>query len=342
MLIGLGATGILLWFLVISGSLSGMFPFLKNPHAFTMVKSDVLLSMVIWGISTASLLTMLSHMGRIRWGGWALIVILFADMLVFGSGQNNARINPSDYFHRSANIVQYLKRNPEIFRVNTRHPQGMIMDRNQGMIDRIFMMEGYTPLALQRAYLPYVSGDVLFDLLNVKYKTLLDEKKQSLALVEHPTGLPRAFFVYAMHITHTADELAGYMQSPAFNHREIAVLEQDPGFTLPALSHAPTAHVLITRYENNCIWLDVETENNGLLILSEIYYPGWKATVDGNETEVFRTDYNLRSFFVPAGHHTVEVKFQPATYVEGGVITLSTLLLCAVGSTVSLIRSRRK
>jgi hypothetical protein len=183
---------------------------------------------------------------------------------------------------------------------------------------------------------------VLFDLLNVKYKTVPDEQKHSLALVEHPTGLPRAFFVYAMHITQTDDELAGYVQSPAFDHREIAVLEKDPGFTLPALPHVPTAHALITRYENNRIWLDVETENNGLLVLSEIYYPGWKAFVDANETEVFRTDYNLRSFFVPAGHHTVEVKFQPATYVEGGMITLSALLLCAVGSAVSLIRSRMK
>jgi uncharacterized membrane protein YfhO len=83
----------------------------------------------------------------------------------------------------------------------------------------------------------------------------------------------------------------------------------------------------------------VETSNDGILMLSEIFYPGWRATVDGVETEIFRANYNLRSVFVATGVHRVEFRFDPPSYRYGGLVTLASLLVCGAGIAVPAIRS---
>jgi hypothetical protein len=200
-------------------------------------------------------------------------------------------------------------------------------------------MEGYTPLALQRTYAP-TPTDKAFDLLNVKYKTVT-EQNRGLNFVPNPTALPRAFMQHRIHIAPSEAELIAYLQSPDFDHRTTAVLEKEPGCAPSVPDSADADSVRITGYENNAIALNVHAAADGLLVLSEIYYPGWKAFVDGKETEVFRTDYHLRSLCVPRGTHRVEVRFAPASFERGGIITLAALLVCIGGGAFSLIRPRK-
>ena len=337
------ASGLVVWIVIVSGSLTDMFPFMKNPRLFAPVKADANLSALVWCVSCAVVFTLISTRSPLRWAGWGLPLLFFIDMLVFGGEQNNSRINPSEYFHQSDPLVQFIKKREtsELFRVNTRHPQGMLMDRNQGMISRIFMMEGYTPLALERVYAPIGSSDKLFDILNVKYKTVFNEQSHSLAIAEHPTAFPRAFFVYGFKVAHGEHELTTLLQNPEFDHRRLAVLEKDPGFTLPDPQQQPAWNTRITDYRNNRIVLEAETAENGLLVVSEIFFPGWRATVDGEETEVFRADYSLRGLFVPAGTHVVELNYAPSSFARGSLITLGALLLCAGGGGISWFRSKK-
>jgi uncharacterized membrane protein YfhO len=58
-----------------------------------------------------------------------------------------------------------------------------------------------------------------------------------------------------------------------------------------------------------------------LAIFSEIYYPGWEATIDGKEIEIVRADYILRALEIPAGNHTIEFTFEPRPYIVGNKIT---------------------
>jgi len=340
LLVLLGA-GMMLWLMIVSGMLAGIFPFLTNTQIAAVIKRDALISIAVWTISGTVLLLLLKA-GRLpRWSALLLPGIFLIDMLLFGGNQSNGKVNPVDYFSRSERLVRFLKQQgeQERFRVNTRNSQGMIMDRNQGMVDRIFMMEGYTPLALQRTYAP-TPTDKAFDLLNVKYKTV-NEQNRGLDFVPNPTALPRAFMLHRFHVALTEEELVAYLQSPDFNHRTTAVLEQEPGFTLSVPDPAAADSVRITGYENNLLTLDVYAAADGLLVLSEIHYPGWKGLVDGKETEVFRTDYHLRALFVPRGTHRVEVRFVPASFERGGIITLAALLVCVGGGAFSLIRSRK-
>jgi uncharacterized membrane protein YfhO len=64
-------------------------------------------------------------------------------------------------------------------------------------------------------------------------------------------------------------------------------------------------------------------ENPGLLVLSDTFYPGWKAYVDGKKATIYPTDLALRSVFLPAGEHTVEFVFSPGSFKLGSAITIA-------------------
>ena len=72
----------------------------------------------------------------------------------------------------------------------------------------------------------------------------------------------------------------------------------------------------------------VETDEPRLLMISEVYYPaGWRATVDGVQTPILRANYLLRAVHVPAGTHTVKLRFDPRSYTVGNRISLASTLL---------------
>jgi hypothetical protein len=73
--------------------------------------------------------------------------------------------------------------------------------------------------------------------------------------------------------------------------------------------------------------LHVTTDTPALLILSEIHYPGWQATVDGQLAPILRAYYTLRAVPVPPGEHTVELTFRPATFTIGAVISAVSLMV---------------
>jgi uncharacterized membrane protein YfhO len=77
-----------------------------------------------------------------------------------------------------------------------------------------------------------------------------------------------------------------------------------------------------------------------LLVLSEPYYPGWQATVDGEPVPVLRADYILRAIPVPPGEHTIQVTFRPFSFAAGATISVLTGVVLIV--TFILQRSRIK
>jgi len=77
----------------------------------------------------------------------------------------------------------------------------------------------------------------------------------------------------------------------------------------PAATNKRTARIV--EYQRNSVTIEVETDRSGLLILHDIYYPGWVATIDGQERPIVRTNLLFRGVEVPAGRHRVEFRFEP-------------------------------
>lgn len=263
-----------------------------------------------------------------------LILIHFIDIYIFGFNFNNGKISPIEYRKQTEQLVNFLKEDGkrEYFRINSRQGGNMILDRNQGLIDRIFLMEGYTPLTLQRTYPPAETWDKVCDLMNAKYRIEVNDQNRTMQLKQSETYLPRSYFVYDYKVINDESKIKEIMTSSKFDPRKFVILEEYPQIDMQT-SNVTNWNSEIINYKLNIIKLKVSTPQNGILVLSEIYFPGWKAYVDGVEKKVYRCNWNQRAIPIAAGNHNVEVKFEPASFYRGAWISSLSLLF----SFISLI-----
>ena len=85
------------------------------------------------------------------------------------------------------------------------------------------------------------------------------------------------------------------------------------------------------KYEPRRIEFESRNAADRFLVLSEVFYPGWKALVDGAEVEIHRTDYALRGVKVPLGAHKIEFLYEPASFKRGATISgLGVVLLLLI------------
>jgi len=149
---------------------------------------------------------------------------------------------------------------------------------------------------------------VLMDLLNVKYE--ISHTTHSYALRE--SFLPRAFMVTDYQIL-DRDDILDFMTGPSFDPRKTLVFEKH-GLTespprYPARQSDASGVSDLTLYRPDAMVIETRTNEPGYLFVSEIFYPGWKALVDGHPQRILRGNYLFRVIELPAGKHRVEMSF---------------------------------
>jgi uncharacterized membrane protein YfhO len=127
------------------------------------------------------------------------------------------------------------------------------------------------------------------------------------------------------------------MAAPSFAISRTAVLDRAPQ-PAPATDARGTAQILA--YAPNRSAVQVNASGGALLVLSEVFYPGWVATLDGVPTEIYRADAALRAVVVPAGDHLVEMVYQPVLFQVGAAVTLITLAALALALAPRRVRPR--
>jgi hypothetical protein len=143
--------------------------------------------------------------------------------------------------------------------------------------------------------------------------------------------MPKAFFADSLVTADgPADALARLTQS--FDPGAFAVLEQEPGFAVHR-DTAATTGATVTLYDRREIEVEVRRSEPGFLVISEVYYPaGWRAFVNGEETEIHKTNYVLRGVPVPAGESVVRFEFYPRThYLSSRISWAFNILLLLIG-----------
>ncbi|HOX57541.1 MAG TPA: YfhO family protein [Candidatus Paceibacterota bacterium] len=133
---------------------------------------------------------------------------------------------------------------------------------------------------------------------------------------------PRAYVVYA---TEVVDEAGGVLKRLVQGHdiHKSALLEKPLSDPLAPHSSLPGAAATIRRFEPNWLLVEVEAKTNGLLVLSEAWYPGWRAEIDGQTRACVPANHWMRAVPVPAGRHLVRVYFHQNYLLPGLLISIA-------------------
>lgn len=268
-----------------------------------------------------------------------LILLLCFELYYIWYEQNNGSLNPETvYLQRRQKIDEFKNElKSELFRINMREGRNIYFQRNQGMIDRIPLIEGYGALILDK-YIPINKANSqstqTHDIMNIKYK--IDPARMNFYL--NPSYLPRVKMFYDAKVFKVSDSVAlrNYMQSESFDYRNTVVVETEnnESFQLPQITDStklPSNEVKVINYSENEIKVQVKTDENGFLFFSEVFYPAWKAYIDGKLTPIYRADYCERAVYVEKGTHTVEMKYESDTFKQGLLISLNLLWINLLG-----------
>lgn len=174
-----------------------------------------------------------------------------------------------------------------------------------------------------------------------QWRTIHD--RNGVVVLENLRALPRAWIVKDVGILDEEELLRlirGENELP-FDPRTTAFLEPSPASSRaveqfaakarPATSPAAAAVRIVERDPARLVF-ETTSDRDALLVVSEIHYPGWTATVDGIETPIHRTNFLLRGVFVPPGKHTVVMTYRAPGARRGAMVSLATLVAIGLAS----------
>ncbi|HXF76821.1 MAG TPA: YfhO family protein, partial [Methylomirabilota bacterium] len=138
--------------------------------------------------------------------------------------------------------------------------------------------------------------------------------------------VPRVYLVNEFLVEKEAAKVLQRLSDPDFDPLKEVIL--DTGASVEAFGELD-AQATIERYENATVSVRVAADGDAILVLADSYYPGWKAFVDGHETEIFRANHFYRAVVLPKGEHRVEFHYRPQSFALGVVISVVALLFVA-------------
>jgi uncharacterized membrane protein YfhO len=274
--------------------------------------------------------------------------------------------------------IEFLQRDTGLHRVYGLIPNKYQDDYsrffpNYNMYFRISDVGAYSPLVMNdyRKFMENLGGvddsiwrlepsiDALskdlnhLSLLNVKYIVTYEEIKdkrvelaysdEQVNVYRNNESLPRAFFLSNFKVISDGQEALGFLRSKDFNPKDIVVLDKEPvRFKNGSDEQHNNASVEIKDYSPAKVILNIIAPSNGILVLSDTFYPGWKAHVDQEETEIMKANTVMRAIIIPKGEHLVIFVFVPVPFNYGLRLGLCTLVGVPIMIFVSSLTKLKK
>lgn len=264
---------------------------------------------------------------RARWVGWSIGMAILIEMVMFGS--HFVELQPVPETRHDRELVKVLTQDTEPYRLLQNFgawlPQREMLDFDSVMAYNIFSVTGYSP-SIYRPYYDYIataegmSGDTAMlsydiqvpylsatradtiDFLNVKYILVP-------SLYDPFSGNPR--------YTLRADDIK----------RAYRLYENTTVLPRFYLKNRACGDVHIRSYTPNSIVLSVGSTCDTSLLSSEVWYPGWRAVVDGRNTRIDKLNGAFRTLSISPGNHTVVYTYHQTIFIWGAGISLLTVLL---------------
>ena len=254
------------------------------------------------------------------------------DYRVLNLASNTFNENETSYYHKSIGGYHAAK-----------------LRRYQEMIDYYIspeMQALFGAVSEAAGDMTQVKGDSIcpvLNMLNTRYFIFPLEGGQTVP-IQNPYAYGNAWFVDQLDYVQNANEEIAAIGKLDLRHQAVA----DAKFKAQlgeAVVQDTASIVTITSYEPNRLTYDVNSGKGGVLVFSEIYYPGWTATIDGEPAELGRVDYILRALRVEPGKHQVELAFFPKsvnTTETIAYVAFALLILIVLGIFFLEYRNRKK
>lgn len=285
-----------------------------------------------------------------------LIAVVFAELVVQAQGYNT--VLPPDYVNLNHRPVQILGEDGDLYRIATSWPVfwpnlGAIYDLQDVSghdlpVDRNYA-DLYRAQGGQHAYAQEWGPEMpLLDLLNVGYvitNRKQDDPKYEQVLARdgyyvyrNRQALPRAYLVRSVRVVEENEAaldlvLRGAADPQVIDLRQEAILsaalepDQEQALRDGESLGGALSPVQVSRYENDQVTLQVETPTAAILVMSDVYNPGWQVRVDGQPSKLHRANVAFRGVYLPAGSHTVEMIYRPWEVRLGAALSLLGLAL---------------
>ncbi len=311
-----------------------------------LILKDLIIFTLIILSSTILMFLKVKNVLKISFLKYLLIFIIMADLWLFSAKfYTTKNINS---VVQNNNITEILSKDKGYYRV---------FDFDGKMIDilslnHIQSLTGFAALYLRnyRDFLwlsgghldtPYesffsfnnINNLNILRLLNTKYiisQKSLSESNKDLQKIgknvyEVKETFPRAYVVPNALVIKDKNKFLETINDKSFDFRENVILEKYPDN--PIRNSSSYKSVQLIKYQPNEIKLKANLDNPGFLVLSEVWYPGWKAYVNGKQTEIYKADYILRSIYLNNGLNNITFLYDPLSYKIGKFISLISLTI---------------
>ncbi|MGA9350519.1 MAG: YfhO family protein [Anaerolineae bacterium] len=303
------------------------------------------------------------YLRRYRWGRrWALgslaVVLIALDLFSMGAYTDLEHNDPTVGFQHPE-AIEFLKSDPGYYRIDTGTGVWDVWQPDASLLYGIFDVSGiWNPLQLAdyKRYWDAVGlrglrSSRLYDFANAKYvighkDVPLDwdkfvpvfDRDPQVNIYLNTKALPRAILVHQAVVVPDQESAFVTIQDPSFDPASSVVVEG--GKPLPGSKgareqgskkqEAGSESLDITAYRPNAIHLIAKTSTEAYLVLSEVYYPGWRAYVDGRAEPILRANYAFRAVYLEPGYHEVRLVFEPTSWKVGLGISVATWVGLAV------------
>lgn len=245
------------------------------------------------------------------------------DYRVLNLASNTFNENETSYYHKSIGGYHAAK-----------------LRRYQELIEAHIapeMQQAFAAVAEAGGDMTLVKGDSVYpvlNMLNTRYFILPLQDGKTVP-VENPYTYGNAWFVNSVKFVDNANQELDALGQLDLRHEAVADAKFREQLKAVAEETSDSASIVtLTNYEPNQLTYDVKSVRGGVVVFSEIYYPGWTATVDDQPVELGRVDYVLRALTVTPGQHKVVLSFFPKSlditesvaYASFGVLVVLVLL----------------
>ncbi len=141
-------------------------------------------------------------------------------------------------------------------------------------------------------------------------------------ILENMQAFPKAYLAGNYEIESNSQKILNKIYDENFDFNKSVILEIDPKIKV---GERNLGKVQITEYSTSKILLNANSNVNSILVISDNYYPGWTAKINGNDVEIIRANYTFRAIAIPAGKNNIEIIYSPLSFKVGALISFTSI-----------------